>query len=100
MTVSATGSLRASIDYYCALLQPGYRDPALHDVRENTASSVTVPTLTLCGGDDIRRFPMRKQGEFFSAAYEYTEIPDSGHFLHREQPEEVTRAMLRWFSTV
>jgi pimeloyl-ACP methyl ester carboxylesterase len=57
-----------------------------------------VPTLALCGADDLRAGPMSRQAEHFTGDYHYVEVADAGHFLHREQPAEVTRLILDWFA--
>lgn len=39
---------------------------------------------------------MRAQQEFFSGPYTYREIEGCGHFLQRERPAEVSKAVLDW----
>jgi pimeloyl-ACP methyl ester carboxylesterase len=41
---------------------------------------------------------MREQSEYFGADYEYREIAHAGHFLHREQSQQVNTAILEWLS--
>lgn len=96
----APGSLWAAIGYYRALMRPSLRDPALQEMRERMARPIATCTLALCGGNDVCRFPMRGQAEFFTGEYENREIPQSGLFLHREQPEAVNRELLRWLDAV
>jgi pimeloyl-ACP methyl ester carboxylesterase len=57
--------------------------------------SITVPTLLLQGGADECTVPTTTEGRqrFFSAPYERVVIPDVGHFLPREAPQAVARAI-------
>jgi pimeloyl-ACP methyl ester carboxylesterase len=95
-TLASPGSLSAAINYYRAALNSSKQDPALNTLRERLDDPIKVPTLALCGGEDIRRFPMRQQAWLFGGPYEYQETEGCGHFLHRERPEAVTRAVLKW----
>ncbi|MGD0234717.1 MAG: alpha/beta hydrolase [Syntrophorhabdales bacterium] len=55
---------------------------------------ITVPTLILCGGDDILTPP--KYSEFLHAEIPdsaLVRIPDAGHLLMIEKPEPVNRAI-------
>lgn len=91
------GAFNAAISYYRAAFDPALRDPALEHLRARLGGPIAVPTLALCGADDIRRGPMSRQAGHFTAAYDYREIANAGHFLHREQPAEVNALILDWF---
>ncbi len=95
-TLSQPGVLTATLAYYRAMLDPAKADPALAELRARMARTITVPTLALCGGDDLRAELMRDQAAHFGGEYRYAEVPKAGHFLHREQPEAVTREVLGW----
>ncbi len=97
-TLANPGSLSAAINYYRAAFNPRLRDPALEEVRARMDRPITVPTLALCGAQDIRRFPMRAQLEFFCGPFEYHEVAGCGHFLQRERPAEVSKAVLDWLA--
>ena len=72
-------------------------DATLHDWdRTEDLSSITVPTLALCGSNDIRGEMLEVQKEFFNGPYEWTLVEGCGHFLHRERPAEVTRLVTEW----
>lgn len=97
-TLAQPGALAATLGYYRAMLDPARADPhpALAELRTCIARNITVPTLALCGADDLRAELMRDQGAHFSGEYRYAEVPKAGHFLHREQPEAVTHQVLDW----
>ncbi len=94
----APGALAAAIAYYRAAFDPAYRDPALEAMRARLGDPIAVPTLTLCGSDDIRRGPMATQAEHFTGDYDYREIAGAGHFLHREAPNACNAAILDWLA--
>lgn len=90
------GTLAAAIGYYRALLRSDYRDPALADVYDRLDDPIHVPTLAICGGDDIRARVMSRQSHFFDGPYRYVEVPGAGHFLHREDPHALNALLLQW----
>ena len=90
------GAFTAAISYYRAAFNPAHRDPALEHLRACLGGPIGVPTLALCGADDIRRGPMSRQAEHFTRDYAYREIANAGHFLHRDQPDEVTALIIDW----
>jgi pimeloyl-ACP methyl ester carboxylesterase len=88
------GAVTSTLAYYRAMLDPAQGDPGLDEVRRRLDRIIHVPTLALCGGEDLRRELMRDQGRYFSGEYRYEEIPGAGHFLHRETPRDVNRLLL------
>lgn len=92
------GAFTAAISYYRAAFGPTHRDPALEHLRAHLGGPISVPTLTLCGANDLRRGPMAAQAEHFTSDYVYREIADAGHFLHREQPAEVSTLIVDWLA--
>lgn len=92
------GAFTAAISYYRAAFDPALHDPALEPLRARLGGPIAVPTLALCGGDDLRAGPMSHQAEHFTAAYEYRELEHAGHFLHRERPAEVNALILDWLA--
>lgn len=92
------GVLSATLGYYRAMLDPGKGNPALDPVRRLMDRPIGVPTLALCGADDLRAELMNDQGRHFSGEYRYAEVAGAGHFPQREQPAEVTRLLLDWLA--
>jgi pimeloyl-ACP methyl ester carboxylesterase len=95
-TLAQPGVLPATLAYYRAMIDPAKGDPALASVRALMSRPIAVPTLALCGADDLRAELMNDQGRHFTNGYRYAEVPGAGHFLHREQPEAVTQLVLDW----
>lgn len=92
------GAFTAAISYYRAAFNPARRDPALVHLSARLGGAIAVPTLALCGADDLRAGPMSRQEAHFTGDYSYREVSDAGHFLHRDQPAEATALILDWFA--
>lgn len=60
------------------------------------ARAITVPTLALCGADDLRAELMQDQSQYFLNEYAFKLIDRAGHFLHREQPQAVSQQIIDW----
>ena len=71
-------------------------NPSLEGLRRAMERKITVPTLALCGADDLRAELMTDQAQYFSGEYCFDLVTGAGHFLHREQPAQVTRLVLDW----
>jgi len=39
---------------------------------------------------------MLEQAQYFTNEYDFQLVNDAGHFLHREQPEVVTKLIIDW----
>ena len=97
-TLKQPGVLSASLAYYRAMFDTSKTDPTHDSVRALMSRPIRVPTLALCGADDLRAELMHGQGGYFEAPYTFKLIDRAGHFLHREQPQAVTQQILDWFA--
>ena len=88
------GVLANALAYYRAMFDPTKADPGLQSLRESLKNRISVPTLALCGADDMRAELMREQAACFDGPYEYREVPNAGHFLQREQSAAVNALLL------
>lgn len=89
-----------TLAYYRAAVQKKYRDPSLAKLFEKLNDPISTPTKILCGEQDMRKEMLPRAQDCFTkeADYQWELIPNSGHFLHREQPELVNQQILDWLS--
>jgi pimeloyl-ACP methyl ester carboxylesterase len=61
-------------------------------------SPVTVPTLVFYGARDgcMSADLLEGMEALFPAGLRKVVIPDAGHFVHQEKPEEVNRALIEF----
>ncbi|MFM7060054.1 MAG: alpha/beta fold hydrolase [Actinomycetes bacterium] len=92
-TFDAPGALSAALDYYRFVHGTKPSDPALDAVQGAFLAPIPVPTLYLHGADDgCMGAGMVADDElrpWYPAGVEIVVVPDSGHFLHLEQPDAV-----------
>jgi pimeloyl-ACP methyl ester carboxylesterase len=94
--LSQPGVLTATLGYYRAMFDQDKFNPDHAELRGRMARPICVPTLALCGAEDLRSELMLEQSQYFSSEYEFQLIEKAGHFLHREQPQSVTDQILIW----
>lgn len=90
------GVLSTTLAYYRAMFDLDLADPALTTLRSTLSNHIGVPTLAMCGADDLRAELMREQENYFVGEYQYVEVPKAGHFLHREQSDQVNKILIEW----
>lgn len=95
-TLAQPGVLTATLAYYRAMFDSSKADPSLASLREAMTRLITVPTLALCGADDLRAELMQDQSQYFLNEYAFKLIDRAGHFLHREQPQAVSQQLIDW----
>jgi len=97
-TLGAPGSTEAAIAYYRYTLGTLPGSPALAEVGAAAAGPMNVPTLYLhgidCGCMGVESANEELLAPNFPAGLELHLIPDAGHFLHRDQPEQVNALIL------
>ena len=98
-TLAQPGVLTATLAYYRAMFDSSKADPSLSSLREAMTRPITVPTLALCGADDLRAELMQDQSQYFLNEYAFKLIDRAGHFLHREQPQAVSQQLIEWLKT-
>jgi len=97
--LSRPGVLSAALGYYRAALGPSAA-PLTRSRRAANRYVISVPTLGLTGaregciGEDFFRDSMHESD--FPRGLEVRVLPEAGHFLHREKPEEVNELLLYW----
>jgi pimeloyl-ACP methyl ester carboxylesterase len=94
--LSQPGVLTATLGYYRAMFDQDKFNPEHADLRIKMTRPIGVPTLALCGADDLRAELMLDQSQYFTAEYDFKLIKKAGHFLHREQAQAVTEQILTW----
>jgi pimeloyl-ACP methyl ester carboxylesterase len=99
-TLGEPGALDAALGYYRALFDPSRHDPALEKTRAAMTQPIETPFMVLMGLTDQCMDPEYavSADDLFTGPYERVMVPGAGHFLHREQPDAVNDALLRWFA--
>jgi len=94
------GVIEATLSYYRSMFRAKFQDqtPALREVRAALDRAISVPTRVLCGSRDMRKEMLPKQSDLFRGPYEWSIVEGAGHFLHRERPDEVNKAILDWLA--
>ena len=89
-TLSAPGTLAASLKYYAGLFTAGAQ-------RRLPMNEMHTPTLTIYGANDPTSRHSMKEEAFFKGPHQRVVLPDVGHFPHLEREAEVTGLIMDWF---
>jgi pimeloyl-ACP methyl ester carboxylesterase len=92
-TLAAPGGVEAAIGYYRAIYQAVTSEAF-------ALPTIEVPTLVVFGADDPHQVLVVGQEQFFAGEHRLELVEGARHFVHREQPEVVTRLIDRWASRV
>jgi pimeloyl-ACP methyl ester carboxylesterase len=92
------GAVESTLAYYRAMFRRSRADPELEAVRARLTTPITVPTRVLCGSRDMRREMLPRQHDLFTAPYDWQLVEGTGHFLHRERPQQVNELILDWLA--
>jgi pimeloyl-ACP methyl ester carboxylesterase len=94
--------VESSLGYYRAAI-------GLHSLssgrsaREQTAWPINVPTLGITGTQEgciaAEVFTSMMREDDFPAGLKVVEVPEAGHFPHRERPDFVNELLLSWLDT-
>jgi pimeloyl-ACP methyl ester carboxylesterase len=98
-SLSAPGALETALGYYRATFSAAPLPAALAEIQDRILSTpIESPTLYLHGERDgcIGAELVQGMEAFFTGGFEAHVIPDVGHFLHLEAPEEVNRRILNF----
>ena len=92
-TLNEPGAVEAALGYYRGLVQIPAAKPEFF---ERITQTTTVPMLVVYGSDDPAQALSQDEAPFYSGEYRREIVRGAGHFVHREQPEELTSLLLEW----
>ena len=94
------GALTSAINYYRANVF-GRLFTLKRDANGKGSGRVRVPTLFIYGEQDFAVLPATVRGldKYIDAPYRELRIPDSGHWVQNEAPEEVNAALLEFLKS-
>ena len=94
-TLSEPGVVPALLSYYRGLVRIPSTKP---DFFKRATENIKVPMLVVYGEDDPARSVSESERPFFDGEYRREIIPHAGHFVHREQPEQLNRLLIEQLS--
>ncbi len=88
------GVVQATLGYYWSFFTSA-SDP---DVQKLNRAKTPIPTLSVFGDADgaLTLSALDKTHNAFTAEYEQVVLPDVGHFLHREVPDDFAELVLKF----
>lgn len=95
-TFRKPGVLQAALNYYRHSFYPPGGDLALEKIRQGNGQPIYVPTLYIHGQKDgcIGIELMEGNEALFPEGIQKVIIPEAGHFVQQEKPDEVNRLIL------
>ena len=93
--------LEAALGYYRCTLNPALQDPALADIQNRISMSpVDVPSAIIYGAADgcMSADLLEGMEALFPRGLRKVVLPDAGHFVHREKPDEVNGILIETFA--
>ena len=58
----------------------------------------STPTLTILGDEDPGKVAGKLQAPMFTGPMEVSYVDGTGHFLHREKPDDVSKLIVDWLA--
>jgi pimeloyl-ACP methyl ester carboxylesterase len=95
------GVLSQTLAYYRQLFAPVPDDPATQALEARASRAVEAPALYLRGAEDGCMSAELSEGmeALFKSGLQRIVLPNVGHFLHLEQPEEIAGRILDFLQT-
>ena len=97
-SMSQPGALEASLSYYRAAFGNAPADPALAHLNDAINKPISTPTLTILGDEDPGKIAGKLQAPMFTGPMEVSYVDGTGHFLHREKPDDVSKLIVDWLA--
>jgi pimeloyl-ACP methyl ester carboxylesterase len=94
-TLSEPGVVPGLLGYYRGLVRIPSAKP---DFYEKATRNISVPMLVIYGEDDPARALSENERPYFEGQYRREIVPRAGHFVHREQPQQLNRLLLEQLS--
>jgi pimeloyl-ACP methyl ester carboxylesterase len=96
--LSQPGALEASLSFYRAAFGNSPADPANAHLNDAFNKPISTPTLTILGGEDPAKVAGKLQAPYFTGPVETVYVDGTGHFIHRERPDEVSKLIIDWLA--
>lgn len=99
-SLAEPANLEAALGYYRAMLDPARQVPAYAEAQAAAGSTGPQPTLYLHGERDgcLGIDAVGDVTTFLAPGSSSVTVPDAGHFLHLDQPEQVNKLVLEFLA--
>jgi pimeloyl-ACP methyl ester carboxylesterase len=95
-TLAHPGAIEAALAYYRGLVRVPKQKP---EFLERVTQPLQVPTLVVFGSDDPAQKISEGEDSNYEGPFRRVIVKGAGHFVHREQPTELTRLLIDWIET-